>query len=76
MYKNKKQKLFIAKCISQNENCLLQINRSEKFFAQYPVCKKICTETSELSKNLQVLKESFINRGFSEKLLDTEFQHY
>ena len=36
--------------------------------------KKICAETSELSKNLQVLKESFINRGFKEKFLDTEFQ--
>ena len=35
--------------------------------------KKICAETSELSKNLQVLKESFINRGFKEKFLDTEF---
>ena len=31
-------------------------------------------ETLELSKNLQVLKESFINRDFNEKLLDTEFQ--
>ena len=38
--------------------------------------KKICAETSELSKNLQVLKESFINRGFKEKFLDTEFQRY
>ena len=36
--------------------------------------KKICAETSELSKNLQVLKKSFINRGFKEKFLDTEFQ--
>ena len=36
--------------------------------------KKVCTETSKLSKNLQVLKESFINRGFNEKFLDTEFQ--
>ena len=36
--------------------------------------KKICAETSEPSKNLQVLKESFINRGFKEKFLDTEFQ--
>ena len=36
--------------------------------------KKICAETSELSKNLQVLKESFINRSFKEKFLDTEFQ--
>ena len=36
--------------------------------------KKICAETSELSKNLQVLKESLINRGFKEKFLDTEFQ--
>ena len=29
--------------------------------------KKTCFETSELFKNLQVLKESFINRGFNEK---------
>ena len=36
--------------------------------------KRICAETSELSKNLQVLKESFINRGFKEKFLDREFQ--
>ena len=36
--------------------------------------EKICAETSELSKNLQVLKESFINRVFKEKFLDTEFQ--
>ena len=35
--------------------------------------KKICAETSELSKNLQVLKESFINRDFKDKFLDTEF---
>ena len=34
---------------------------------------KICTETSELSKNLQVLNKSFINRGFNETFLDTEF---
>ena len=36
--------------------------------------KKICTETLELSKNLQVLNESFINRAFNETFLDTEFQ--
>ena len=36
--------------------------------------KKIYAETLEISKNLQVLKESFINRGFKEKSLDTEFQ--
>ena len=36
--------------------------------------KKICAEISELSKNLHVLNESFINRGFNEKLLNTEFQ--
>ena len=36
--------------------------------------KKICAETSELSQNLQVLNESFINQGFKEKFLDTEFQ--
>ena len=29
---------------------------------------------SELSNNLQVLKESFINRDFNEILLDTKFQ--
>ena len=29
---------------------------------------------SELSNNLQVLKESFINRDFNEIFLDTEFQ--
>ena len=36
--------------------------------------KKICAATSEISKNLQVLKESFIDRGFKEKVLDREFQ--
>ena len=36
--------------------------------------KKNLSEASEISKNLQVLKESFINRGFNEKLLNTEFQ--
>ena len=36
--------------------------------------KKTCTELSGLSKNPQVLKESFINQGFYEKFLDTEFQ--
>ena len=36
--------------------------------------KKICAETSELLKNLQVLKESFINQCFKIKFLDTEFQ--
>ena len=35
---------------------------------------KICTETSELSKNMQMLKESFINWGFNEKFLDKEVQ--
>ena len=43
-------------------------------YSQALCLKKICAETSELSKNLQVLKESFINRGFKEKFLDTEFQ--
>ena len=32
--------------------------------------KKICSETSELS----FIKESFINRGFNEKFLETELQ--
>ena len=36
--------------------------------------KKIYAETLQISKNLQVLKESFINRGFKEKSLDIEFQ--
>ena len=36
--------------------------------------EKICTETSELSKNLQVLQELFIYRGFNEKFPDTGFQ--
>ena len=35
--------------------------------------KKLCIKTSELSKNLQVLRESFMNRGFNEKFLDTKF---
>ena len=36
--------------------------------------EKICTKTPELSKDLQVLKRSFISRGINEKFLDTEFQ--
>ena len=43
-------------------------------YSQALCLKKICAETSELSKNLQVLKESFVNRGFKEKFLDTELQ--
>ena len=31
-------------------------------------------QNSELSKNLQVLKESFINRDFNSKFLDTELK--
>ena len=36
--------------------------------------KKICTGTSEISKNLDVLKGSFINPGFNKKVLDREFK--
>ena len=43
-------------------------------YSQALCLKKICAETSELSKNLQVLKESFINRGFKENFVDTELQ--
>ena len=43
-------------------------------YSQFLCLKKICAETSQLSKNLPVLKESFINRGFKEKFLDAEFQ--
>ena len=43
-------------------------------YSQVLCLKKICAKTSELSKNLQVLKESFINQGFKEEFLDTEFQ--
>ena len=43
-------------------------------YSQVLSLKKICAETSELSKNPQVLKESFINRGFKEKFLNTKFQ--
>ena len=39
-------------------------------YSQALCLKKLCAKTSELSKNLQVLKESFINRGFKEKFLD------
>ena len=43
-------------------------------YGQALCLNKICAETSELSKNLQVLKESFINRGFKGKFVDTELQ--
>ena len=43
-------------------------------YSQVLCLKKICAETSELSKNLQMLKESFRSRCFKEKFLDTEFQ--
>ena len=36
--------------------------------------KNICTETSKIFKNLQLLKKPFINPGFNKKLLDTDFQ--
>ena len=43
-------------------------------YSQAHHLKKISNETSELSKNLHVLKELFTNGGFSEKFLVTEFQ--
>ena len=43
-------------------------------YSQAHHLKKISTETSELSKNLHVLKELFTNGGFNEKFLVTEFQ--
>ena len=43
-------------------------------YSQVLRLKKICAETSELSKNLQMLKELFRSRRFKEKFLDTEFQ--
>ena len=36
--------------------------------------KKFCTKVLEPFKNLPVLKESFRNVGFNEKILDTELQ--
>ena len=43
-------------------------------YSQALPLKKACTKTTEPSKNLQVLKESFINLGVNEKFLDAEFQ--
>ena len=43
-------------------------------YSQAHHLKKISTETSELSKNLHVLKELYTNGGFNEKFLVTEFQ--
>ena len=36
--------------------------------------KNICTEISELSKNLQVLKKSIANWSFYKKFLEAEFE--
>ena len=35
--------------------------------------KKICSETSELNKHLNELKESFINRGYKNHFLTDQF---
>lgn len=48
--------------------------KSIPYSQNYPLKKRICTKTSQLFKNLQVLNESFINRGFNEKFLHTQVQ--
>ena len=42
-------------------------------FVQALRLKKICSETSELNKHLDELKESFINRGYKENFLIDQF---
>ena len=42
-------------------------------FSQALPLKKICSETSELNKHLNELKESFINRGYKEHFLTDQF---
>ena len=42
-------------------------------FSQALRLKKICSETSELNKHLNELKESFINRGYKEHFLIDQF---
>ena len=42
-------------------------------FSQVLQLKKICSETSELSKHLNELKESFINRSYKEHFLTGQF---
>ena len=83
VYKNKEQNklLTTAYCKPTDRRNFLHYTSAHprSLIKSIPYCqalrlKKICAETSELSKNLQVLKESFINRGFEEKFLDTEFQ--
>ena len=43
-------------------------------YSQALCLEKMCTETSEFSKNLQMLKKSFINRRFNENFFDAKFQ--
>ena len=78
VYKNKEQNMLLTTVYcnpTDRRNFLHYTSAHPRLMikSQALRLKKICAETSELSKNLQVLKESFINRCFNEKFLDTEF---
>ena len=78
VYKNKEQNKLLTTvyCKSTDRRNFLHYTSAYLCipYSQALRLKEICARTSELSKNLQVLKESSINRGFKEKFLDTEFQ--
>ena len=83
VYKNKEQNKLLTTvyCKPTDRRNVLHYNFAHPRsmiksipYSQVLRLKKISAETSELSKNLQVLKESFINRGFKKKFLDREFQ--
>ena len=81
VYKNKEQnKLLTAVYIKPTNwrNFLHYIHPRSKIksipYNQALHLKKICAETSELLKNLKLLKESFINWSFNKKFLDAVFQ--
>ena len=78
VYKNKEQNklLTTAYCkLTDQRNFLHPRSLIKSIPYSRALClKKICAKTSELLKNLQVLKELFINWSFKEKFLDTEFQ--
>ena len=54
--------------------CSSYITHKEYTNSQALRPEKMCTETSEFSKNLQMLKKSFINRRFNENFFDAKFQ--
>ena len=82
VYKNKEQNMLLTAASCKPADRIYFLHYTPAHFisliksipySQALHLKKICAEISELSKNLHVLNESFINRGFNEKFLDSEF---